>query len=142
MAGTYSGTVVIPVQKGAAYAVNFDGVFIPALLTAPEDGATNERDYRHKAEIRDIGGNVRSKLYGGPYQRAMSTCFILAANLATVRALYPGDTIQMQQVKTDGTLDTAGNWMVEDSPTLVNNREYSMFRVSAILEPEITNPAP
>ena len=55
--GTYSGTVTVPVQKGEAYAVNFDGIYIPAVLI-PDDGYQNENEYRHKAEVRDIGGNV------------------------------------------------------------------------------------
>ena len=135
--GTYSGTVTIPTQKGVSYAVNFDGIYIPAAFI-PNDGYQNENDYRHKAEVRDIGGNVMNKTYCGPFQRSKGTLKFLAANSTTVLALKPLDTLSMNRVKTDGTLDAAENWMIEEDTTVTFNREENEFEVQVIKEPGIT----
>ena len=140
--GTYSGTVTVPVQKGTAYGVNFDGIFIPAVLTAPEDGFTNEVGYQHTAEVRDIAGNVMNKLYGGTFQRSKGTLKLPqgAANAtrAAIYALVAGSTLSMNQVGTAGTFGAAENWMVEEDPVIVQNREYTMVELTLIKEPGIT----
>lgn len=135
--GTYSGTVTIPTQKGVAYAVNFDGVFIPAVLI-PDDGYQNERDYRHKSEVRDIGGNVMSKSYCGPFQRSKGTLKIPAAQSASVLAMKPLDTISMSQVATNGTLGAGENWMIEEDTSVNFNREENTVELQVVKEPGIT----
>ena len=139
--GTYGGTVTVPTQKGAAFAVNFDGVYIPAVLI-PNEGYQNENDYRHKAEVRDIGGNVMNKTYCGAFQRSKGTLKIplgsAGATAAAVLAMAPLDTILMKRVKTDGTLDTEEKWMVEEDPEITNNREENEVTLSIIKEPGIT----
>ena len=135
--GTYSGTVTVPTQKGQAYAANFDGLFVPAILV-PDDGYQNERDYRHKAEVRDIGGNIMNKTYCGPFQRARGTLKILASNSTSVLALTPLDTLSMQQVNTNGTLGVAENWMIEEDTTVTFNREDNTVEVTVIKEPGIS----
>ena len=136
--GTYSGTVTVPVQKGTAFAVSFDGLFIPALLTTPEDGYQNERDYRHKSEVRDVGGNIVNKTFGGPFQRARGTLTIPSAQMATIVALLPHGTLSMQQIKTDGTLEVAENWMIEEDPEIMFNRENNTVTLAIVKEPGIT----
>jgi hypothetical protein len=140
--GTYSGTVTVPTQKGTAYGVNFDGVFIPAVLTAPEDGFTNECDYQHKGEVRDIAGNIMNKLYGGSFQRSKGTLKVPqgAANATriAIQALRAGSTLSMNQVVTAGTFGAAENWMVEEDPIFTYNREYMMVDLTLIKEPGIT----
>ncbi|MFA6063959.1 MAG: hypothetical protein WC736_15330 [Gallionella sp.] len=139
--GTYSGTVTVPTQKGVAFAVNFDGIYIPAALI-PNDGYQNENDYRHKAEVRDIGGNVMNKLYAGPYQRSKGTLKIplgsAGATAAAALAQTPLSTISMSRVKTDGTLDTPENWMVEEDTVMTFNREHNEIELSIVKEPGIT----
>lgn len=141
MAGTYSGTVTVPTQKGVAFAVNFDGIYIPAALI-PDDGHQNESDYRHKSEVRDIGGNVMNKTYCGSYQRSKGTLKIPlgagGATAAAVLAMKPLDTISMSRIKTDGTLDAAENWMIEEDPEITNNREENEVTLSIVKEPGIT----
>ena len=138
--GTYGG-VTLPTQKGAAFAVAFEGVFIPAALI-PEDGYQNERDYRHKAEVRDVAGNVMNKTYCGPFQRSRGTLKIplgsAGATAAAVLAMCPLDTLSMAQVKSDGSLDTPENWMVEEDVPLTFNREENTVELSVIKEPGIT----
>ena len=135
--GTYSGTVTVPVQKGEAYAVNFDGIYIPAVLI-PDDGYQNENEYRHKAEVRDIGGNVMNKTYCGPYQRSKGTLKIPAAQGDAVLALKPLDTISMSRVATNGTLGGDENWMIEEDTVVSFNREENTFEVQIVKEPGIT----
>ena len=137
MGGTYSGTVAIPTQKGVAFAVNFDGIYIPAALI-PDDGYQNENDYRHKSEVRDIGGNVMNKTFGGPFQRSKGMLKVPAAQASAVLALAPLATLSMSRIKTDGTLDTAENWMIEEDTTITFNREENVFEVTVIKEPGIT----
>lgn len=137
MSGTYSGTVTIPTQKGVAYAVNFDGMYFPAVLI-PDDGYQNERDYRHKTEVRDIGGNVMNKTFAGPFERSKGTLKIPSAQSATVLALTPLATISMAQVGTDGTLGIPENWMIEEDCSVTFNREENVFEVQIIKEPGIT----
>ena len=140
--GTYSGTVTVPVQKGVAYGVNFDGVFVPAVLTTPEDGFSVENDYQHKSEVRDIAGNIVNKTFGGSFKRSKGKLTIpygtAGATLAAITALFPGDTLSMQQVKTDGTLETAANWMIEEDVEIDWNRENNTVTLSIIKEPGIT----
>lgn len=140
--GTYSGTVTVPVQKGTAYAVNFDGIYVPAVLQTPEDGFQSEQGYQHTSEIRDIAGNIVNKTYGGSFTRSKGTLTIpLGSANATrdaIQALYAGDTLSMQQVKTDGTLDVAQNWMVEEDVAINYNRENNTVELSVIKEPGIT----
>jgi hypothetical protein len=140
--GTYSGTVTIPRQLGTAYGVNFDGIFIPAVLTTPEDGFTNECDYQHKAEVRDIAGNVMNKLYGGSFQRSKGTLKLpqgtANATRAAIYALVAGSTLSMNQVVTAGTFGAAENWMVEEDPVITQNREYTIVELTLIKEPGIT----
>ena len=139
--GTYSGTVVVPTQKGVAFAVSFDGVYIPAVLI-PNDGYQNENEYRRKAEVRDIGGNIMNKTYCGPFQRSKGTLKIplgsAGATAAAALALTPLDTLSMARVKTDGTLDTPANWMVEEDTEIAFNREENEITLSVIKEPGIT----
>lgn len=137
MSGTYSGTVTVPTQKGTAYAVSFDGIYIPAVLI-PNDGYQGESDYIHKAEVRDIGGNVMNKTFAGPVKRAKGTLKIPAAQATWALALKPLDTISMSQVATGGTLGTGENWMVEDDTTINFNREYNEIEISVIKEPGIS----
>lgn len=140
--GTYSGTVTVPVQKGVAYGVNFDGIYVPAVLTTPEDGYSSERDYQHKSEVRDIAGNIVNKTYGGSFVRSRGTLTIpygsAGATLAAVLALFPGDTLSMKAVKTDGTFDTPENWMIEEDVAITFNRENNTVDLSVIKEPGIT----
>ena len=139
--GAYSGTVTVPTQKGVSYAVSFDGVYVPAVLT-PEDGYQNENDYRRKTEVRDLGGNVLNKTYCGPYQRSRGTLKIpygaAGATEAAALALAPLDTLSMARVKTDGTLDTPENWMIEEDTEVEFNREHNTISLSVIKEPGIT----
>ena len=137
MGGTYSGTATMPVQKGVAYAVAFEGVFIPAVLI-PNDGSQSENDYRHKAEVRDIAGNVMNKTYAGPFSRARGTLKVPTAQASLVLGLKPLDTISMAKVASDGTLGAGANWMVEEDPTITFNREYVEIEVVAISEAGIT----
>jgi hypothetical protein len=44
----------------------------------------------------------------------------------------------MQQVKTDGTLDVAQNWMVEEDVPINYSRENNTVELSVIKEPGIT----
>lgn len=140
--GSYSGTVTVPVQKGTAYGVNFDGIFIPAVLTAPDDGFTSERDYQHKAEIRDIAGNILNKTYGGSFIRSKGTLKIPYGALGVTRdaiyALKAGDTLSMNQVVTAGTFGAAENWMIEEDPVITHNREFTTVDLTVIKEPGIT----
>ena len=140
--GTYGGSPIVPVQKGAAVAVAFDGLFIPAVLI-PEDGYQNEQDYNYKAEVRDIAGNVMNKTFCGPFQRGKGTLKIplgsAGATAAAILALQPLDTFSMAQVKTDGTLDAPQNWMVEEDVPITFNRDHNTVELSVILEPGITN---
>ena len=135
--GTYSGTVTVPVQKGVAYAVSFDGIYIPAVLI-PNDGMQSESDYRHKAEVRDIAGNVMNKTYCGPFQRSKGTLKIPAAQATAMLALGPLDTIAMKRVETGGTLGASENWMVEEDTSVTFNREENEIEISVVKEPGIT----
>ena len=135
--GTYSGTVTVPVQKGVAYAVNFDGIYIPAALI-PDDGYQNENEYRHKAEVRDIGGNVMNKTFCGPFQRSKGTLKIPATQASAVLAFSPLDTISMARIQTNGTLGGAENWMIEEDTVVTFNREENTFEVQIVKEPGIT----
>jgi len=135
--GTYSGTVAVPVQKGTACAVSFDGVWVPASYEA-DDGMTNEWDYNHKSDIRDAGNNVIGKLYGGKFHKASGKVKIPTASAAAALALTELDTISMAQRKQDGTLDTPVNWMLLDAPELEGSREYVTLSVVAISEEGIT----
>jgi len=135
--GTYSGTVTIPTQKGVAYAVNFDGVYIPAVLI-PNDGYQNENPYRHVAEVRDIGGNVMNKTYCGPYQRSRGTLKIPSAQASAILALTPLATLSMARIATNGTLGTPENWMIEEDVDVVFNREENEVELSVVKEPGIT----
>jgi hypothetical protein len=140
--GTYSGTVTVPVQKGTSYGVSFDGIYVPAVLTTPEDGFQSERDYQHKSEVRDIAGNIVNKTFGGSFIRSRGTLTIPLGSAGATRdaiiALYPGDTLSMQAVKTDGTLDVAENWMIEEDVEIDFNRENNTVTLSVIKEPGIT----
>ena len=140
MSGTYTG-VTLPVQKGAAVAVAFDGIFIPAALI-PDDGFQNERDYQSKSEVRDVAGNVMNKTFCGPFQRSRGTLKIplgnAGATAAAVLAMQPLDTISMAQVKTDGTLDAAENWMIEEDVPITFNRDENTVELTVIKEPGIT----
>ena len=140
--GTYSGTVTVPTQKGTAYGVNFDGIFIPAVLTAPEDGFTNEVGYQHTAEVRDIAGNVINKLYGGSFWRSKGTLKVpqgtAKATKIAIEALRAGALISMNQVVTAGTFGSPENWSVEEDPIFTYNREYMMVDLTLIKEPGIT----
>ena len=135
--GTYSGTVTVPVQKGTACAVSFDGVWIPASYT-PDDGFNNEWDFNHKGEVRDFANNVLGKLYGGKIHKATGKVKIPTAAGAAALALTELDTISMCQVKTDGTTDTPANWMLLEAPELEGSREYVTLSVVAISEEGIT----
>jgi len=140
--GTYSGTVTVPVQKGTAFAVCFDGIYVPAALVTPEDGYQGERDYQHKSEVRDIGGNILNKTFGGPFQRSRGVLTIPLGNANATRdavmAMFPHDTISMKQVKTDGTFENAENWMIEEDVEITFNRENNTVSLSVVKEPGIT----
>lgn len=139
--GTY-GSVTVPVQKGIAYGVNFDGIFIPALLNAPEDGFVGEHDYQHKAEVRDIAGNIMNKLYAGAFNRSKGTLKIPTGTADATRiaiyALKAGSTLSMKQVVTAGTFGAEENWMIEEDPVITHNREYVTVDFVVIKESGIT----
>ena len=137
MSGTYGGTVTVPTQKGQAFAVAFDGVWIPANYT-PDDGFTSENDFRHKPEIRDIGGNLQALLYGGKFTAAKGKLKIPYAQASDVQALTCFSTISMCAVAADGTLGAAASWMLVEDPEIEGNREYVELTISAITEPGIT----
>jgi len=140
--GTYSGTVTVPTQKGTAYGVNFDSVFIPALLNAPEDGFIGEHDYQHKAEVRDIAGNIMNKLYAGAFNRSKGTLKIPTgtedATRIAIYALKAGSKLSMHQVVTAGTFGTPEDWVIEEDPVITHNREYVTVDFVVIKEPGIT----
>lgn len=141
--GTYGGSGVVPlagtlpVQKGSAYVVAFAGSKIPASGYVPQDGAQLINDYRHKVVNRDIAGNVRSRMFGGAYQRATLT-LNMDTSSATAIALKAGDTVSVAQVTEAGGIGAGVDWIIEEDPVFVGNRENNTIQLTLVKPASMT----